>query len=1129
MVNARVASSCTSPLLVGAGLLSLLAGCAAPEGAPALDPAEGGEPAVDVEDSAGAADSMEPAHIPPAVRAALAAAGTVELIVELEPVVLTTSEEAEVLDEAGLSPAALRDMDAEARAPVEARLRLARADILRGAIDGLEGRLPAGATLSRRYTHLPLALITVTREEALELLAEDPEVVAIHPQRVYTTTDAQSLGLIDQPEAQALGHAGDGVSVAILDTGLDYTRAAFGSCASPGAGGACRVVAAADFAPTDGTLDDSGLHGTNVAGIVGMVAPGASLIGLDVFRGASGYTSDIVAAIDWVIDNKAVYNIAAMNLSLGGGAYTAECPSDPFEVALAEAKAAGVAAAVATGNNGYTNKVASPACAPSAITVGAVYDSNMGGIGWSGCSDSTTAADKVTCFSNSASFQDLLAPGALITAAGVTMGGTSQATPHVAGALAVMRAAFPTDTVAQHVDRLRTTGVTITDHRNGLSFPRIDLDAAVAGAGLDCQISLSHGSTALGAGAGTSTLSVSVMAGCPWSINTGASWLTASPRSGTGPGSVSLTRTSNPSTARSAALTAGSASATVNQAANDTPIASLSIAGGAAWTKTRSVVLTTGGTDASGLSQMCVSTSDSCSYVTYASTLNYTLATGEGTKTLKLRVKDAHGLVSEWATDTIGLDTVAPTIGLAEVVPTDGGFNARWSGVTDATSGLSQVRFVVRAGTTAPTCTDTAAGTGSGASGDLALSGLTNGQVYAVIACATDVAGNTIAGAPAYLAPVAAGDSGAKLSINSGAAFSKSRTVTVALRPSGAPTQYCLSNTPTCTSFKALTATATWSLLAGDGTRTALVWYKDGAGAVSGPFADSVVVDATAPTNGTVSAARSDGSLALSWTGFTDARSGIVNYKVWTQASTAPACGRGTLAYDGANTTATLTGLTNGALVGVRVCATDAAGNTSTGATLVDRAATEGVAPTGTVSIAGGAEWVKGRTATLSLAATDNASGVTQMCVSNTATCTAWRAYATSLSWTLASGTGVQTVNVWYKDGQGNVSAVASDTIQADSTAPSGGTLSSTATAGGAALSWTGFVETGSGLDTVIVRYAAGTRAPSCTTGTEAGRSASGALTVSGLSAATAYSFRVCPVDEVGNVGAGLSRTLTTL
>ena len=99
----------------------------------------------------------------------------------------------------------------------------------------------------------------------------------------------------------------------------------------------------------------------------------------------------------------------------------------------------------------------------------------------------------------------------------------------------------------------------------------------------------------------------------------------------------------------------------------------------------------------------------------------------------------------------------------------------------------------------------------------------------------------------------------------------------------------------------------------------------------------------------------------------------------------------------------------------------------------------------------------------------------------------------------------------------------------ADSTAPSGGTLTSTATAGGAALSWTGIVESGSGLDTVIVRYAAGTRAPACTTGTEAGRSDTGSFTVTGLSAATAYSFRICPVDEVGNVGAGLSRTLTTL
>ena len=87
----------------------------------------------------------------------------------------------------------------------------------------------------------------------------------------------------------------------------------------------CRVVAVADFAPQDNKLDDDG-HGTNVAAIVGGVAPGTDLIGLDVFRSNGyAYTSEVVAAIDWVIENQAEYNIVALNMSLGGGSYTAEC------------------------------------------------------------------------------------------------------------------------------------------------------------------------------------------------------------------------------------------------------------------------------------------------------------------------------------------------------------------------------------------------------------------------------------------------------------------------------------------------------------------------------------------------------------------------------------------------------------------------------------------------------------------------------------------------------------------------------------------------------------------------------------------------------------------------------------
>lgn len=415
--------------------------------------------------------------------------------------------------------------------------------------------LPEGhAEERRRYRQVPYLHLTVRTPEALAALERHAEVVRVYEDRPNEAFLANSLPLIGQPAAAAAGKTGAGGTVVVIDTGLDYTRAAFGSCVSPGSPGSCRVPYAADLAADDGQLDANG-HGTNVAGIVAGVAPGAQVIGLDVFNGANqAMSTDVIAAIDWTIAHKATYGIVAINMSLGSGAYTSTCGSDVFAAAVANARAAGILSAVATGNNGYPDKMASPACVPGAVSVGAVYSTSFGGLGWATpCTDASTAADQVTCFSNSASFMTLLAPGAMITAAGVTQGGTSQASPHVAGAIAVLRTGYPLETLTQTVQRLTSTGVSVTDARQGRLSPRLDLDAASQG----CFVQVAPTSLSIIEAGAAASVAVTVGAGCPWTASSGAGWLTVTGgASGTGNGTVSLTAAQNPGpAARSTTLT----------------------------------------------------------------------------------------------------------------------------------------------------------------------------------------------------------------------------------------------------------------------------------------------------------------------------------------------------------------------------------------------------------------------------------------------------------------------------------------------------------------------------------------------------------------------------------------------
>jgi subtilisin family serine protease len=340
---------------------------------------------------------------------------------------------------------------------------------------------PGEVELLFQYENLPLLFVHVRTLQAAIALASSSEVLRLHEDAKLEHQLTASLPLIHQTQAASSGKTGAGTAVAVLDTGCDFSRTEFGSCTAAGATG-CKVAYAADFAANDGSRDDNG-HGTNVSAIVLGVAPNTKVLALDVFAGSSAASSTILQAVDWTITNRLTYNIKAINLSLGSGLFTTACSSDVFASSLANARAAGILAAVASGNNASSSALASPACVPAAIAVGAVYDANVGGLsyGSAGCADSTTAADKIACFSNSSSLLSLLAPGAPITAGGYTMTGTSQASPHVAGALAVIRAAFPNEALNESVARLTNNGPVIVDARNGVSKHRLDLEAALAG------------------------------------------------------------------------------------------------------------------------------------------------------------------------------------------------------------------------------------------------------------------------------------------------------------------------------------------------------------------------------------------------------------------------------------------------------------------------------------------------------------------------------------------------------------------------------------------------------------------------------------------------------------------------
>jgi hypothetical protein len=362
-----------------------------------------------------------------------------------------------------------------------------------------------GLRVLRDFDHLPVAYVRFHSTEALLDVLAGPGVTRVHENEYVQAAAQQSLALIRQPEAVARGHRGTGTIVAVLDTGIEYSRAAFGSCRAPGAG--CRVAWAKEYGDADRRLDDGATkHGTNVAGVVAAVAPGARLLSMDVFQWSTVVVNGVSKrkhGASWVSISAALndavrlksqgMNIVAANISIGryDSWNNGPCSTHYLAGIFQTARTSGILPVVAAGNDAYGSDgkqpfqkgIAEPACVPGALSVGAVADSAHGATRNCGAA---RAPDEVTSFSQSGDNLSLLAPGNCIVAAGIEMQGTSQAAPHVAGAAAVLAAAkFGSTRLArsgmeQIESALVQSGPNVYDSRSGVTKKRLDVATALA-------------------------------------------------------------------------------------------------------------------------------------------------------------------------------------------------------------------------------------------------------------------------------------------------------------------------------------------------------------------------------------------------------------------------------------------------------------------------------------------------------------------------------------------------------------------------------------------------------------------------------------------------------------------------
>ena len=381
------------------------------------------------------------------------------------------------------------------------------------------------ATKSMKYH--PLVALHVS-EQALTAIQHNPKINAIYSDELSSPSLAQSVPWIGTNQAWSNGYTGAGQTVAVLDTGVQKThpflagKVVSEACYSTNVtnveslcpGGVTESTALGAGVNCDPDITSSCSHGTHVAGItagkndgsIGYsgVAKDATIIAIQVFSKFNNstdcngnapcilaYSSDVIKGLERVFTLRSSFNIASVNMSLGGGRYYSHCDTDPRKPIIDSLSASNIATIISSGNSDYTDSMGAPACISSSISVGASLDTS----------------DSISSYSNIASFISLIAPGSGITSSiapdsYATWNGTSMAAPHVAGAWALIKQQNPAASVSDILSLLRQGGETIDDTRSGgtvTGMKRINLST-----GSSTQHILSVNASGTGSGAITS-------------------------------------------------------------------------------------------------------------------------------------------------------------------------------------------------------------------------------------------------------------------------------------------------------------------------------------------------------------------------------------------------------------------------------------------------------------------------------------------------------------------------------------------------------------------------------------------------------------------------------------------------